>query len=32
MRPGTSVSDHVDLFNQIIMDLHNVDVRIEDED
>ena len=32
MRSGTPVSDHVDLFNQIIMDLHNVNVRIEDED
>ncbi|PKI57914.1 hypothetical protein CRG98_021702 [Punica granatum] len=29
---GTFVSDHLDLFNQILMDLANVDVKIEDED
>ncbi|PKI33160.1 hypothetical protein CRG98_046448 [Punica granatum] len=29
---GTSVGDPVDLFNQIAMDLANVDVKMEDED
>ncbi|PKI57269.1 hypothetical protein CRG98_022366 [Punica granatum] len=29
---GTSVGDRVDLFNQIVRDLANVDVKIEDDD
>ncbi|PKI51368.1 hypothetical protein CRG98_028229 [Punica granatum] len=29
---GTSVGDHMDLFNQIVIDLVNVDVKIECED
>ncbi len=32
MSSMTSVGDHVDLFNQIVMDLANVGVKVEDED
>ncbi|PKI53168.1 hypothetical protein CRG98_026473 [Punica granatum] len=32
MSPGTFVSDHLNMFTQIMMDLQNVDVKIEDED
>ncbi|PKI52456.1 hypothetical protein CRG98_027148 [Punica granatum] len=32
MTLGTSIADHVNLFNQIVMDLQNVEVEVNDED
>ena len=32
MEEGTSLSQHLDYFNSIIMDLNNIDVKIDDED
>nr|GEY91013.1 retrovirus-related Pol polyprotein from transposon TNT 1-94 [Tanacetum cinerariifolium] len=32
MKPGTSVQDHLDKFNTILIDLDNLDVDIDDED
>ncbi|GJU96176.1 retrovirus-related pol polyprotein from transposon TNT 1-94 [Tanacetum coccineum] len=32
MKPGTSVQDHLDEFNTILIDLENLDVDIDDED
>ncbi|GJR98627.1 retrovirus-related pol polyprotein from transposon TNT 1-94 [Tanacetum coccineum] len=32
MKPGTSVQDHLDEFNNILIDLENLDVDIDDED
>ena len=32
MREGTPVKDHLDELNKIIMDLKNIDVKIDDED
>nr|GEW08837.1 retrovirus-related Pol polyprotein from transposon TNT 1-94 [Tanacetum cinerariifolium] len=31
MKPGTSVQDHLDEFNTILIDLENLDVDIDDE-
>nr|GEY35404.1 zinc finger, CCHC-type [Tanacetum cinerariifolium] len=32
MSPGTKLSDHIDEFNMLILDLANIDIEIEDED
>ncbi|GJT41811.1 hypothetical protein Tco_0941676 [Tanacetum coccineum] len=32
MSPGTKLSDHIDEFNKLILDLANIDIEIEDED
>ncbi|PKI67990.1 hypothetical protein CRG98_011586 [Punica granatum] len=32
MSPGTSMSDHIDVFTWIVMDLPNVDIKIKDDD
>ena len=32
MQEGTSVSNHLDSFTKAIMDLENIDVKIDDED
>ena len=32
MREGTPVRDHLDEFNRILMDLKNIDCKIEEED
>ena len=32
MKPGISVSEQLDDFNKIILDLANINVKIEDED
>nr|GEX74205.1 retrovirus-related Pol polyprotein from transposon TNT 1-94 [Tanacetum cinerariifolium] len=32
MKPGTSIQDHLDEFNTILIDLENLDVDIDDED
>lgn len=31
MKEGTSIKDYLDKFNKIVMDLKNIDVRIDDE-
>nr|GEX87595.1 retrovirus-related Pol polyprotein from transposon TNT 1-94 [Tanacetum cinerariifolium] len=30
--PGTKLGDHIDEFNKFILDLANIDIKIEDED
>ena len=32
MAPGKSLEDHMDDFNKIILDLENIEIKIEDED
>ncbi|GJU96036.1 hypothetical protein Tco_1320792, partial [Tanacetum coccineum] len=32
MIPGTKLSDHIHEFNKLILDLANIDIKIEDED
>ena len=32
MKGGTFIKDYLDEFNKIVMDLRNIDVRIDDED
>ncbi|GJZ24612.1 retrovirus-related pol polyprotein from transposon TNT 1-94 [Tanacetum coccineum] len=32
IKPGTSIQDHLDEFNTILIDLENLDVDIDDED
>nr|GEX86320.1 retrovirus-related Pol polyprotein from transposon TNT 1-94 [Tanacetum cinerariifolium] len=32
MSPGTKLSDHIDEFNKLILDLAKIDIEIEDED
>ncbi|GKB70506.1 retrovirus-related pol polyprotein from transposon TNT 1-94 [Tanacetum coccineum] len=32
MSPGTKLGDHIDEFNKLILDLTNIDIKIEDED
>ncbi|GKA96693.1 zinc finger, CCHC-type containing protein [Tanacetum coccineum] len=32
MSPGTKLSDHIDEFNKLILDLANIDIEIEDAD
>ncbi|GJR71641.1 hypothetical protein Tco_0489984 [Tanacetum coccineum] len=32
MSPGTKLSDHIDEFNKLILDLASIDIEIEDED
>lgn len=32
MSEGTSIKSHVDVFNSILMDLENLDIKVEDED
>lgn len=32
MSEGTSIRSHLDTFDSILMDLSNIQVRIEDED
>lgn len=32
MSPGTKLGDHIDEFNNLILDLANIDIEIEDED
>jgi len=32
MHEGTTVNDHLDSFNKIIMDLKNIDIDVDDED
>ena len=31
-QPGTTMNDHITLFNQLVADLLNLDVKFEDED
>lgn len=31
-RPGTSMNEHITMFNQLVADLLNLDVKFEDED
>jgi len=32
MKEGTPIKDHLDKLNKILMDLKNIDVRIDEED
>ena len=32
MHEGTSIKDHIDEFNKVVLDLSNLDVKIDDED
>ena len=32
MKEGTPVSDHLDEFNRIVIDLKNIECKVEDED
>ena len=32
MKEGTQIKDHLDELNKILMDLKNIDVRIDEED
>lgn len=32
MAKGTSIKSHLNKFNSILLDLENIDVKIEDED
>ncbi|PON55302.1 hypothetical protein TorRG33x02_299600 [Trema orientale] len=32
MEDGTTIEDHLDEFNKIILDLENIDVKVEEED
>jgi hypothetical protein len=32
MKEGTPVSDHLDEFNRVILDLKNIDCKVDDED
>ncbi|KAK9054827.1 hypothetical protein SSX86_025906 [Deinandra increscens subsp. villosa] len=32
LTPGTSMEDHIDEFNKIVLDLDNIEVEIDDED
>ena len=32
MKPGSSIEDHLDEFNKIILDLENIEIKVEDED
>ena len=32
MKEGTLVSDHLDEFNRIVIDLKNIECKVEDED
>lgn len=32
MQPGTSIEDHMDEFNRLILDLENIEVKIDDDD
>lgn len=32
MQPGTSIEDHMDEFNRLILDLENIEVKVDNED
>lgn len=32
MQEGTQLQDHLDSLNSILLDLRNIDVKVEDED
>jgi len=32
MKEGTPIKDHLDEFNKILMDLKNINVRIDEKD
>ncbi|KAK3030465.1 hypothetical protein RJ639_039150 [Escallonia herrerae] len=32
MKEGTSITDHVDEYNKVILDLQSIDIKIEDEE